>query len=80
MLVKKPKSDRILVYVEFASKEIDRRNIEAVYAYPEAVQDALPRVAKTRLNLPKVDLNKLPKRYCFRDLDDFGKTWKRVLD
>ena len=71
---------RVTVFLDFLDSEICRDKLRKVIAFPEACADKLPLLKKTRLHLPKVDLEKLPNKYVFHDLDDLISNFKMIIE
>ena len=63
-------ADRVTVYLDFRDQRIDRDNIRRIVAFPDGRNEELPKLAKTRLHLAKVDLERLPPEFLFAGIDD----------
>ncbi len=72
----KPRRTRVTVFLDFANDDIRRDNLRAVYAFPEAVAEALPMLANPRLGSPKVELARMPPRFVFANLEELYESWR----
>lgn len=63
-------ADRVTVYLDFHDVRINRDNITRIVAFPDGRSEELPKLAKTRLHLAKVDLERLPPEFLFASIDD----------
>jgi hypothetical protein len=72
-------NDRVTVLLDFCDATISRDNIRSVIAIPDVDASELPMLERTRLHLPKVDLNRVPLRYKFEGVDDLKNKYKRIL-
>lgn len=71
--------NRITIYLDFKNEVASAYNLNGVYAFPDTAAHTLPMLEKTRLHRPKVDVDKMPAKFVFHDLDELRKGWRRIL-
>jgi hypothetical protein len=71
--------NRVTIYLNFKDKNIVTDNLNAIYAFPDTAVATLPMLDRTRLHLPKVDLNKMPPRFIFQTLDELREEFRRIF-
>lgn len=58
------------VFLSFNDSNISRDNFHMLIAFPDTDSDRLPMLGKVHLKKPKVDLEHLPSRYVFKNIED----------
>lgn len=69
----KPKHIKInvaTVFLSFNDSKISRDNFHKIIAFPDNDADKLPMRDKVYLHKPKVDLDRLPQQYVFKNIND----------
>jgi hypothetical protein len=76
-----PQDDRVTIFLDFVDNDISTTNLNRVFAIPENHADKLPKLKYSRfpIDKPKIDLNKLPEKYIFLDLDDLKQNYRRIF-
>jgi len=84
VMTSQPKVKCCRIYVEFNGHPKNKNNIKKIFAFPEVHIDDLPRLQNLRLksglvkkNVDKVDLDRMPEKYVFRDLEDLYLNYQR---
>jgi hypothetical protein len=70
---------RITIFLDFKDENFSVDNLNRVVAFPKNRSKELPMIEKSRSNLPKVDLERLPSKYIYRDLDELKSHYKYLL-
>lgn len=68
---------RVTIFLDFEDR-ISTACLERVYAFKESDSEDMPKFLG-RFQTIKVDLDKLPGKYIFRDIDDLKKNYRRLL-
>lgn len=58
------------VFLSFNDSKISRDNFHKIIAFPDTDADKLPMRDKVYLHKPKVDLDRLPQQYVFKNIND----------
>jgi hypothetical protein len=73
--------DRVTIFLDFVDSDISTTNLNRVFAIPENHAGRLPKLKNSRFPVEKakIDLNRLPGKYVFRELDDLKQNYRRIF-
>ena len=76
-----PDDHRVTIFLDFVDDDITTTNLHRIFAIPENRARRLPKLKKSRfpIDKPKINLNRLPEKYIFRDLDDLKQNYRRIF-
>jgi hypothetical protein len=66
----KIQENRVTVFLSFESCQISKKNIDGIVVIPDDEPWDLPMTKNFRLHAPKVDIEKLPTRFRFKNIED----------
>ncbi len=70
LVPKQCRSGHVTAYLSFFDADISRDNLFRLVAFPDEQAASFLQLKKPHLHLPKVDLDEIPSKYSFENIDD----------
>lgn len=68
-----------MVFLDFNDHNISRYNYRQIVCFPNARAEELPMVENPRQKKQKADLDRIDRKFVFRDLEDLKNNYKSVF-